>query len=50
MLKLVVIEDEFRTRETIINIINIECPEVDVVGSVSDVESGIDVINTFQIS
>ncbi len=48
MLKLVVIEDEFRTRETIINIIKIECPEIDVVGSGSDVESGIDVINTFQ--
>jgi len=47
MLKAVVIEDELRTRETIIRIIDDECSEIKVVGSGSNVSSGIEIINDF---
>lgn len=47
MLKAVVIEDELRTRETIIRIIEDECTEIKVVGSGSNVSSGIETINNF---
>lgn len=46
MLKVVVIEDELRTRQAIINIIENECPELVVAGSGSNVESGVSAINT----
>ncbi len=44
MLAAVVIEDEPRTRETIINLIDTQCPNLKVVGSGGDVKSGIDAI------
>lgn len=46
MLKVVVIEDELRTQQAIIKIIENECPGVVVAGSGSNVESGIHAINT----
>lgn len=46
MLTAVVIEDEPRTRETIINIVNTNCPEIKVAGSGKNVKSGIDAIIT----
>ena len=48
MLNVVVIEDELRTREAIINIIDKNCPETAVVGSGYNVESGIEAINTYR--
>ena len=44
MLKLVVIEDETRTREAIINIIKQQCDTVEVVGSGNNITSGIEAI------
>jgi len=47
MLKAVVIEDELRTREAIIGIIETECTDITVVGSGDNVFSGIKAINNF---
>lgn len=46
MLKVVVIEDETRTRDAIVSIIEKECPEIRVAGTGFNVESGINTINT----
>jgi two-component system, LytTR family, response regulator len=45
MLRVIVIEDELRTREAVIRIIENECPEITVAGSGSNVKSGIEIIN-----
>jgi two-component system LytT family response regulator len=46
MLTAVVIEDEPRTRDTIIGIVKSNCPEIKVVGSGNNVKSGIEAIHT----
>lgn len=48
MLTAVVIEDELKTREAIINLINSQCPEITVAGSGYDVSSGIEAIRTYK--
>lgn len=48
MLKVVVIEDEPRTREAIINIINRQCTSVSVAGSGKDLQSGLEAIHEHQ--
>ena len=48
MLKAVVIEDEPRTRDAIVNIVNQECSSIQVVGSGQDIQTGFNAIQTHQ--
>ncbi len=48
MLKVVVIEDEQRTREAIIKIINDQCESLTVVAYGTDVQSGLEAIKNYQ--
>ncbi len=48
MLKVVVIEDEQRTREAIIKIINDQCESLKVVAYGTDVQSGLEAIKNYQ--
>jgi two-component system LytT family response regulator len=48
MLRTVIIDDEYHIRDTLINMLEMNCPEVRVVGQASGVESGIATIKEHQ--
>jgi len=48
MLKAVVIEDELRTREAIINVVNQECSSIHVAGSGQDIQTGFNAIQKYR--
>ena len=48
MLRTVIIDDEYHIRDTLINMLEMNCPDVRVVGQASGVVSGIAAIKEFQ--